>query len=346
MRILAVALLTAAFWATNVHTVMGSDDQPMSSASRTAGQAQRISSRPRPLIPTGISEGGELSGPRVRMFYRFALSSGACPPVITGFRVAGTRFMTGLACHDQTYHVAWSHRLAHRHPLELLTSSDGTIPHFLATWKAPSGAVTVIAGRWQGRYAPAIMRNNRLQYSLTASSGLEVFGVDRFIVAPGTGRQTTYVWNGTAYKPQPSSGADASNQPVSLQIDTKQQPVKLHLVGVATDDQEQGLGLMDVHFLAPSSGMLFSFASDTNAAFWMENTPIPLSIAFVSSAGTILDIQEMAALDDTTFHIACGSAHPCAYRYAVEANSGFFSRHHVSIDDKVECLLASTAGTG
>jgi uncharacterized membrane protein (UPF0127 family) len=86
--------------------------------------------------------------------------------------------------------------------------------------------------------------------------------------------------------------------------------------------------------------MLFVFGEDTQTGFWMKDTSIALSIAFIAEDGTILDIQEMEPLS-TEAHQP-----PGPYRYALEVNQGWFRRHgfgpgdRVEVPDSVEALTA------
>jgi uncharacterized membrane protein (UPF0127 family) len=100
-------------------------------------------------------------------------------------------------------------------------------------------------------------------------------------------------------------------------------------VEVADDDAERSRGLMFRETLAENAGMIFVYTTDTQAAFYMRNTTVPLSIAFISGDGVIIDIQDMAALDETLHHA------PAPYRYAVEANQGWFARNGIAVGDGV-----------
>jgi uncharacterized protein len=64
---------------------------------------------------------------------------------------------------------------------------------------------------------------------------------------------------------------------------------------VASTDQDREQGLMYRSQLAPNEGMLFVFNENAVHCFWMKNTLIPLSIAFIRADGTITDIDEMDA---------------------------------------------------
>ena len=76
--------------------------------------------------------------------------------------------------------------------------------------------------------------------------------------------------------------------------------------------------------------MLFVFPNDTSAAFWMKDTLIPLSIAFVKADGTIVHIEDMQPQTETNHY----STEP--YRYAIEANVGWFAAQGISAGDKAE----------
>jgi uncharacterized membrane protein (UPF0127 family) len=100
-------------------------------------------------------------------------------------------------------------------------------------------------------------------------------------------------------------------------------------VEVADDTEEMARGLMERTTLAEDAGMLFVYPEERELSFWMKDTLIPLSIAFMDSEGRIVDIQDMKALDDTPPHYA--SAEPA--RYALEVNKGFFDERGVEVGD-------------
>ncbi|MGI4855514.1 MAG: DUF192 domain-containing protein [Janthinobacterium lividum] len=92
---------------------------------------------------------------------------------------------------------------------------------------------------------------------------------------------------------------------------------------VATNDADREQGLMYRKSLAPNSGMLFVFDERAGHCFWMKNTLIPLSIAFMGDDGTISDIDEMAAETENNH---CPTR---AGRYALEMEQGWFTKHGV-----------------
>lgn len=103
-------------------------------------------------------------------------------------------------------------------------------------------------------------------------------------------------------------------------------------VEISDDSAEQAQGLMGRTALGENRGMLFVFDSEQTRSFWMRNTLIPLSIAYIDSEGRIVDIQKMEPLDDEPPHYV--SAEPA--QYALEVNQGFFEEHGVEVGDTVE----------
>lgn len=103
-------------------------------------------------------------------------------------------------------------------------------------------------------------------------------------------------------------------------------------VEIADTPAEQEKGLMFRKSLGKDRGMLFVFPDEQVRSFWMKNTLIPLSIAYIDSDGRIIDLQEMKALDDQPPHYV--SAKPA--KYALEANKGFFEKHGVKVGDRAK----------
>ena len=100
-------------------------------------------------------------------------------------------------------------------------------------------------------------------------------------------------------------------------------------VEIAASPESQAAGLSGRSELAPDEGLLFLFPVAGAIAFWMHDTSIPLSIAFVDDSLKITELQDMQPFTDTR-HMP-----PAPIRYAVEANLGFFSGHGVTVGDDV-----------
>ena len=100
-------------------------------------------------------------------------------------------------------------------------------------------------------------------------------------------------------------------------------------VEVADTPESRAQGLMYRETLAEDRGMLFIFEQDVDSPFWMANTLLPLSIAFIDAGGTIVDIKDMQPLDTTLVY----SKAP--YRFALEVNQGCFAVWGVAPGDRV-----------
>jgi uncharacterized membrane protein (UPF0127 family) len=93
-----------------------------------------------------------------------------------------------------------------------------------------------------------------------------------------------------------------------------------HLCGLAFRDN-----------LPSDQGMLFVYPRDQILSFWMKNTYIPLSIAFLDDAGKILEIHDMNPAYPARRYTSKTPA-----RYALEVNTGWFSDKGIKVDDRVE----------
>lgn len=100
-------------------------------------------------------------------------------------------------------------------------------------------------------------------------------------------------------------------------------------VEVADSAEERALGLMYRKSLAPDAGMIFVYPDERPLSFWMENTSVPLSIAFIDSEGVIVNIEDMAPFDRT------GIPSDGPAQYALEMNRGWFANHKVKEGDHV-----------
>ncbi len=101
-------------------------------------------------------------------------------------------------------------------------------------------------------------------------------------------------------------------------------------VEIADERDERQKGLMERESMPDDHGMLFVFPSDQEMSFWMKNTTIPLSIAYIASDGRILEIHDLTPLSE----IAVRSSRSA--RYALEVNQGMFDTWGVSVGDLIE----------
>jgi len=101
-------------------------------------------------------------------------------------------------------------------------------------------------------------------------------------------------------------------------------------VEVARTDEERAKGLMFRKDLPDGQGMLFIFDRDQQLSFWMKNTLIPLSIAFIASDGHIIEIKDMQPNDLNSVKSSR------SVRYALEVPQGWFGRVNVKAGDIVK----------
>jgi uncharacterized membrane protein (UPF0127 family) len=98
---------------------------------------------------------------------------------------------------------------------------------------------------------------------------------------------------------------------------------------LARTESQRTTGLMYRTKLEDGKGMLFIFDTDQVLSFWMKNTLIPLSIAFITYDGTITDIIDMYPHNTNSVHSSR------MVRYALEVPQGWFSTAGVKPADKV-----------
>jgi uncharacterized protein len=121
-----------------------------------------------------------------------------------------------------------------------------------------------------------------------------------------------------------------------VRIETESDTFRLQ-VEIAEDEQQRAYGLMRRAELPEEAGMIFLYdeTQDATASFWMFNTRIPLSIAYLDEDGRIANIEEMEP---------CPSPYPqwcptypagVPFRSALEVNRGYFERRGIAEGDRV-----------
>jgi uncharacterized membrane protein (UPF0127 family) len=108
-------------------------------------------------------------------------------------------------------------------------------------------------------------------------------------------------------------------------------------VELAITGKQREQGLMLRQKMDESQGMLFFFRNDQTIGFWMKDTYLPLSIAYLDESGTILEIRDAKPLDQTILT----PAKP--YRNTLEVNQGWFERRKLGVGSKV--ALPDNPGT-
>ncbi|MOA39194.1 hypothetical protein D3C78_1609540 [compost metagenome] len=98
---------------------------------------------------------------------------------------------------------------------------------------------------------------------------------------------------------------------------------------LAQSPGERQIGLMHRRQMPPHEGMLFVFEQPAVQCFWMKNTLLPLTAAFVADDGTIVNLVDMKPLDETSH---C-SAKPV--RFVLEMNQGWFAQKNIRAGTKL-----------
>lgn len=99
-------------------------------------------------------------------------------------------------------------------------------------------------------------------------------------------------------------------------------------VEIAATSEARTKGLMERKKLARNSGMLFIYPEEDHQRFWMKNTLIPLSIAFIKTDGTISQIKPMEPKSEVSVWSLD------RVKYALEMNQDWFERNNVKPGDK------------
>ena len=125
--------------------------------------------------------------------------------------------------------------------------------------------------------------------------------------------------------------ATRSAQAQAMLLPTAQIQLGPHTVQaeVAATESSRSFGLMNRQSLPPDHGMLFVFDSVGVTCFWMKNTPLPLSIAFIDPHGVIVNIADMQP------HSLDSHCPVAPIAYALEMEQGWFKRHQIRAGTKV-----------
>ncbi len=96
----------------------------------------------------------------------------------------------------------------------------------------------------------------------------------------------------------------------------------MHLIQaeLAVTTDQQATGMMFRRQMAANAGMLFVESSAGVRCFWMRNTLLPLSIAFIADDGTIVNLADMAPESEDSH---CSEK---PVRFALEMNQGWFTK--------------------
>jgi uncharacterized membrane protein (UPF0127 family) len=129
--------------------------------------------------------------------------------------------------------------------------------------------------------------------------------------------------------PSSSGGARPT---VAYRLEPADGPARTVRLEVAADPAARARGLMGRRQVPEGTGMVFLYPADVRGAFWMKNTLVPLSIAFVAADGRVVSVAEMRPCQADP----CPTYPPAGpYRYAVELAAGAFGAARVGPGAKV-----------
>lgn len=98
---------------------------------------------------------------------------------------------------------------------------------------------------------------------------------------------------------------------------------------VAQTPEQRQIGLMFREEMPSTEGMLFVFEQPSKQCFWMKNTPLPLTAAFVADDGTIVNLADMKP---KTTESHCSEK---PVRYVLEMNVGWFAKKGIKAGSKL-----------
>lgn len=131
-----------------------------------------------------------------------------------------------------------------------------------------------------------------------------------------------------------SEAVEFAKEEVSFLSSERNKKIKI-TVELAVTKEQQLKGFMNRKVIPEGTGMIFLYSSDSKLSFWMKNTSVPLSIAFISSNGIIKEIRE---LEPYSLEAVVSTY---SVRYAMETPRGMFERLGLKVGDVIteESLL-------
>lgn len=104
----------------------------------------------------------------------------------------------------------------------------------------------------------------------------------------------------------------------------------------AQSEEQQQYGLMNRTELPKDFGMLFIFETEEYRSFWMKNTFVDLSIAYVGANKKILEIIDMKAVKSSLDSDPPSYPSTVKAKYALEVNRGWFARNKIKVGDRLD----------
>jgi hypothetical protein len=159
---------------------------------------------------------------------------------------------------------------------------------------------------------------------------------------------------GSSDRPDKAHAASATTSTIATQAvqnaDGQPQPklrtLKLWLgpeemiAEIAISMHEITNGMMFRPKMEENEGMLFVFNGPHQASFWMKNTLVPLSCAYIDPDGVILEEHDMKPKDETAI-----TASTARIQYVLEVKQGWFERHNIKVGTQIRTERGTLAET-
>lgn len=155
---------------------------------------------------------------------------------------------------------------------------------------------------------------------------------------------------GGAGRPASGAGSSSTTNAIGQAVPTSAQPklktIKLWLgsreldAEVAMTPEQITAGMMHRTNMLENEAMLFVFSQKLRPAFWMKNTLVPLSLAYIDPSGSILEIHDLKPLDETPVQASSDQI-----QFVLETTRGWFQRNGVSTNMMVRTERGSLLET-
>jgi len=174
---------------------------------------------------------------------------------------------------------------------------------------------------------------HRLKLLLGAALALVGLGVWAFVLRGADGPANPVLGEQVAGAGDPDRVPLEGFEEVAISVEPKDGSLLAWCLLAALNDQQRGRGLMEVTDLQGYAGMAFIYQEDVGNSFYMRNTPMPLSIAWISADGEVVTTTDMEPCEDRD---GCPTYAPTdEYRYAIEVPKGHLANLGIEKGSKV-----------
>ena len=173
-----------------------------------------------------------------------------------------------------------------------------------------------------------------MKHTLTSKLA-RVLGLAALLLTSGCEKEKPEMPLNTAVLNPPAIAENSRAQP-------RLKTIKLYLgsaeltVEIADENHERQAGMMHRTTMPENEGMLFVFPYPHQSGFWMKNTIVPLSIAYIDPASRVIEIHDMQPGNTNTVE-----SRSARVQYALEVNQGWFAKNGI----KPGAVLATEHGS-